>query len=81
MKWIVSIFTFIVGLGIGFYFSADIFKQEKKENIQSNLLPENKHTDYVIKQVFNVDKAVVKKRFLTRKIETYGELDFPESSL
>ncbi len=89
MKWILVAASFIVGLSIGVLFNIDEilkikeFFETEKSVVQSKKLPEGNLTKNPasVHQFFNIDTTVVEKRFLYKTIESYGELNHPETDL
>jgi len=85
--------VFSVGVAIGMLFGiqkyinikqiVEGFIKEKKE-IQSAQLPKPTKEPVgilTVEQLFNIDTTTVKKKFLTKTVETYGDLVHPETDI
>ena len=85
--------VFSVGVAIGMLFGIQKYiniKQllegfiEEKKEIQSAQLPQLTKEPVgilTVEQLFNIDTTTVKKKFLTKTIETYGDLVHPETDI
>ncbi len=85
--------VFSVGVAIGMLFGIqkyinikqllEGFMEEKKEIQSAQLPPPSKEPVGIltVEQLFNIDTTTVKKKFLTKTIETYGDLVHPETDI
>ena len=85
--------VFSVGVAIGVLFGiqkyinikqiVERFIEEKKEIQSTQLPPPSKEPVGIltVEQLFNIDTTTVKKKFLTKTIETYGDLVHPETDI